>query len=97
MSKSLLERRLDDVTSRLRALREELAVVDEQLAVLAEVADDTRLRALVSETPIAEREHEEAQRHADAMSRHREEVVQELADLERTQDQLLDRLVETWR
>jgi hypothetical protein len=97
MSRSLLERRLDDVTGRLRALREELAVVDEQLAVLVEAADDTRLRALVSETPIAEREHEEAQRHADAMARHRAEVVQELAELERTQDQLLDRLVETWR
>jgi uncharacterized protein (DUF3084 family) len=97
MSKSLLERRLDDVTGRLRALREELAVVDEQLAVLVEVADDTHLRALVSETPLAEREHEEAQRHADAMARHRAEVVQELAELERTQDQLLDRLVETWR
>jgi uncharacterized coiled-coil DUF342 family protein len=97
MSRSLLERKLDDVSNRLRSVREELGVVDEQLAVLAEVADDTRLRALVSETPIAEREFEEAQRHVDAMSRQRAVLATELAELERAQDDLLDRLVTAWR
>lgn len=94
MSRSLLERRLDDVAARLRSLREELAVAEEQLAVLADAADDTRLRALVSETPLAEREHDEAQRHADAMARHRADVAAELAELERAQDELLDRLMD---
>ena len=93
MSRSLIERRLFDVAERMRALREELAVADDQLAALAEAADDARLRALVSETPIAGREHTEAQRHADAMARHREDVVNQLAELEKTQDQLLDRLL----
>ena len=93
MSRSLIERRLFDVAERLRALREELAVADEQLAALADAADDARLRALVSETPIAGHEHIEAQRHADAMARHRAEVVSQLAELERAQDDLLDRLV----
>ena len=93
MSRSLLERRLDDVSTRLRALRDELRVADEQLAVLADEADDSRLRALVSETPLAAREHEEAQRHADAMARHRSDLVTQLADLERSQDELLDRLM----
>ena len=93
MSRSLLERRLDEVSSRLRTLREELAVADEQLAALEEAADDLRIKALVSETPMAGREHEEARRHADAMARHRASVVRELGDLERTQDELLDRLV----
>jgi len=93
MSRSLVERRLTEVHERVRTLREELSVADEQLAALVEAADDARLRALVSETPLAEREHEEAQRHADAMARHRAVVVAELADLERTEDQLLDRLV----
>ena len=68
MSRSLIERRLFEVAERLRALRAELAVADEQLAALAEAADDARLRALVSETPLAGREHTEAQRHADAMA-----------------------------
>jgi hypothetical protein len=93
MSRSLIERRLFEVAERLRALRAELAVADEQLAVLAEAADDARLRALVSETPLAGREHTEAQRHADAMARHRSDVLAQLEKLERSQDELLDRLM----
>jgi hypothetical protein len=93
MSRSLIERRLFDVAERMRLLREELAIADEQLAALADAADDARLRALVSETPLAGQEHTEAQRHADAMARHRADVSGELAELERTQDELLDRLL----
>ncbi|MDP9007058.1 MAG: hypothetical protein M3N15_09100 [Actinomycetota bacterium] len=93
MTRSLLERKLSSGSGRLRELREELAVVDEQLAALVEAADDARLRALVSETPLAGRDHQEAQRHADAMQRHRAEVVRRIEDLERAQDELLDRLV----
>jgi hypothetical protein len=93
MSRSLVERRLSDVADRLRALREELAVTDEQLRTLAEQADDARLRALVSETPLAGHEHREAARHAEAMRRHRSEVVAGIEALERDQDDLLDRLV----
>ena len=93
MSKSLLERRLTEVGERLRGLREELGVVDEQLAAFVESADDARLRALVSETPLAGREHTDARRHADAMARHRADLVAEVDKLERSQDELLDRLV----
>lgn len=93
MSRSLIERKLFEVAERLRALREELSVADEQLAALVEAADDARLRALVSETPLAGREHTEAQRHADAMARHREDVLHQLTELERAQDELLDRLL----
>lgn len=78
---------------RLRQLREELTVSDEQLAHLADAADDARLRSLVSETPLADREHQDAQRHAEAMQRHRAEVAEAIARLEQTQDELLDRLM----
>ena len=61
-------------------------------AHLAEQADDARLRALVSETPLAEQEHREAQRHADAMARHRAEVQSRSTGSSATQDDLLDRL-----
>ena len=94
MSRSLVERRLGEVAARLKQLREELAIADEQLAQLADEADDARLRALVSETPLAQQEHREAQKHADAMRRHRAEVEREIAQLERTQDELLDRLLD---
>lgn len=87
------ERRLTQVASRLRALREELAMVDEQLAHLVDDADDLALRALVSETPAASFESNDARKHADAMLRHRQHVVAEVAELEQRQDQLLDRLI----
>jgi hypothetical protein len=91
--RSLVERRLTEVSDRIRHLREELRVADEQLAHFADEADDARIRALVSETPLAEQEHREAQKHADAMGRHRSDVIAELESLERAQDELLDRLV----
>jgi hypothetical protein len=93
MSRSLVERRLSEVSSRLRQLRDDLAVSDEQLALLAGTADDARLRSLVSETPLADREHHEAQRHAEAMQRHRAGLLDDIARLEQTQDELLDRLM----
>lgn len=93
MSRSLVERRLSEVSSRLRQLRDDLAVSEEQLAHLAEAADDARLRSLLSETPLADREHHDAQRHADAMQRHRADLLEGIARLEQTQDELLDRLV----
>ena len=93
MAKSLVERRLIEVGDRLKALRADLRVADEQLAHLAEEAEESRLRSLVSETPLAEREYRKAQRHADAMERHRQEVGAEIARLEQAQDELLDRLI----
>ena len=89
----LLERRLHDVATRLTSLRHELAVLDEQLAVFNDAADDARLRALVSETPLADRERHETSRHAEAMTRSRADLAARVADLERRQDELLDRLV----
>lgn len=92
MSKWLVERRLTESAERVRQLRAEIHVVDEQLRTLAEAADDARLRALVSETPLAAQEHREAQRHADAMARHRSALDAELQSLTQSQDELLDRL-----
>jgi hypothetical protein len=90
--RSLVERRLAEVSDRLRALREELRIIDEQLIHLGDDAYDAHLRALVSETPLADREHRNARRHADAMGRRRAEVVDTIATLEARTDELLDRL-----
>jgi len=92
MSRRLIERRLSDVHRRLQRARKELEVVDEQFAALAEAADEAQLRSLVSETPLAEVEHRDARRHADAMARSRVAVLESIADLERIQDQLLEKL-----
>ena len=82
-----------EVHARLKKAREELVVLDEQLAALSEEADETRLRALVSENPLAGREHRDAQKHADAMARSRAAVVAAIAELEAAQNRLLDELV----
>lgn len=92
MATPRLERRLTEISDRLRDLRAELRVADEQLAHLADEADEARIRSLVSETPLASREHLEAQRHADAMRRHRAGVAAEIESLERALDEALDRL-----
>jgi hypothetical protein len=93
MSRTLIERRLTELSERLRDARRELAVADEQLNHLAGVADEARLRSLVSETPLAEQEYREASRHAEAMGRHRAAVGQTIDQLEQAQDDLLDRLI----
>lgn len=92
MARWLVERRLTDVSRRLQRARQELAEIDAQLAWLTDTADDSRLRSLVSETPLADHEHRQAQRSADAMARRRAEVRELLTRLERTQDDLLDQL-----
>ena len=92
MARRLVERRLIDVGDRLKKLRQQLAVADEQLVHFSDEADDARLRALVSETPLAEREFRDAQRHAELMRRSRDETLAEIATLERNQDELLDQL-----
>ena len=92
MARPVVERRLSALGGRLLRLREDLAVAEEQLAHFVADADDARVRSLVSETAISERAHRGADRHARAMARHRDEVVAEIARLEATQDELLDRL-----
>jgi hypothetical protein len=89
MQRALLERRIRDVHSRLVRAREELAVLDEQLEVVQESADEARVRSLVSETPLAAHEHSEAKRHADAMVKARATQANTVIELERRQDELL--------
>jgi chromosome segregation ATPase len=92
MTRSLLQRRLIDVSDRLKRLRSERTVVDEQLAFFEEEAEDKRLRALVSETPLAEAEARDVRRHADALGRQRDALQRSITELEREQDALLDRM-----
>ncbi|MGH8979791.1 MAG: hypothetical protein ACRDWE_02045 [Acidimicrobiales bacterium] len=89
MQRFLVERRLRDVHARLVRARGELAVLDEQLAVVAEEAEDARLRSLVSETPLAAHEYTEVQRHVDAMAKARAALSETTEALERRRDELL--------
>jgi chromosome segregation ATPase len=93
VAKWLVERRLKQASERLKRLREDLRVIDEQLEQLADEADDMGIRSLVSETPGASYDYHRSQAHADAMAKHRAHVVASIAELEQRQDSLLDRMV----
>lgn len=87
-----VERKLRKVSQQLRKLRDDLRITEEHLAQLAGEEDDARIRALVSETPLAEKEHRKASRHADRLRSSRDKAVAKIAELERHQDELLDQL-----
>jgi len=93
MSRAAIEGKLREVGDRLHRARDELAVLDEQLVVFRSTEDETRVQALVDETPLSRHEHTDAQRHAEAMSRTHAHLVATIAELEKARDDLLDRLV----
>lgn len=90
MARSRIEKRLKDVGRRLSSLRTDLAVAEQAVIQVEGEADDARLRALVSETPLAEREHQQVRRQAEVQRRNRDELREEIAKLEQRQDDLLD-------
>jgi len=92
MAPSILQRRLVDVSERLKRLRAELGVTGEPVAFPDDKAEDTRLRSLLAETPIADAEARDARQHADALARHRDALARQIAALHREQDALLDRM-----
>ena len=91
MVQNRAERRLAELADRLKRLRADLEVSEEQFLHFEDLAEDARLRALVSETPAAERQHRDATRQAEAMARHRTRLREEIRSLEEQQDELLDK------
>jgi hypothetical protein len=92
ISDRLVRHRLARCSATLRELREELRISGEQLAVIGDDAADAELRAIVSETPGAQAEHREQHGHVLALANHVQHLESRIADLEREQDKLLDRL-----
>jgi chromosome segregation ATPase len=93
MAQYLVERRLMEVSKRLSKAKEELAVADEQLTALRDVAEEARVRSLVSETPLAAKESQEATRTAEAMSGARDSLALQVKRLQDEIDELLDKLL----
>lgn len=90
--KAQVERKLRRLTTQLRALRDDLTITDEQLLQLGGEEEDARIRALVSETPVAEKEHRKVARHADRLRSSRRKAAAKIVELEAEQDRLLDLL-----
>lgn len=89
-----LEQQLSRLAAELRRLRAELSVTEEQLNFLRNEADDANLRSLVSETPLAEAEARDAQRHADRLEKYRVDLLSKIQAVENEQNSLLDQLGE---
>ena len=92
MAQRLLKKKLADTSLRLRQLREELKVAEEQLLHFSDEADEARLRSLVSETPLADQKHREANKHAESMRKHKNMLQIEIERVEALQDELLDQM-----
>jgi hypothetical protein len=86
--------RLAALSNEIAEARTALRILDEQLAFVAEVDEDARIRALVSETPLADREAQEARADLERMRRSRDEAEARVEALRAEQDRLLERLLE---
>jgi predicted nucleic acid-binding Zn-ribbon protein len=90
-----------DIAQRLRALSAEIAtlqteigILEEQIAFQTEIADDARIRALVSETPIADRDAQVASGDLARIMRSRADALKQLEQLRADQDGLLERMLD---
>jgi hypothetical protein len=90
--KFLIERRLKANAISLKSLRAELVALREQTPQMQDEAEDERLRAIVSDSRLQDREAKDSERHANAFARRRSELMSEIAEREVRQDELLDQL-----
>jgi hypothetical protein len=89
-----VKERLAGLSAEIAEEQMHLGILDEQLAFQTEVADDARIRALVSETPLADRESHIASDDLRRLERSRDEAQRRLGDLRAEQDSLLERMLE---
>ncbi len=87
-----VKRRLSLLTEETARLRTEVAILREQLEFQTEVLEETRVRSLVAETPLADREFRQAAGDHRGIERAVLEAERSLADLATERDRLLDAL-----
>ncbi len=88
------EKGLAEINERLVKAREELHIAEEQLLFQMDVVEEAKTRAIVSETPLADREHQEAQADLGRMMKARDEARARIDELKKEQDRLLDRMLD---
>jgi hypothetical protein len=88
-----LERSMSQLNERLLRAREELRIAEEQLLFQMDVLEEAKTRMLVSETPLADREYRIARDDHDRLQRQREQATALIAELQKEQDRLLDRML----
>jgi hypothetical protein len=89
MSSRLYKRRLEDVQRQLNQARESLHVLQEQVVVWNDALEDSRIRALVSETPLQAHEYDELSRHVAVANAEMNRRAEEVRELVESRDELL--------
>ena len=87
-----IEKRLGEISRRIKEETEELLIAEEQLSSLSNDADEARIRSLVSETAISDNARRDSARQAENMEKYCLKIRTEINRLETLQDELLDRL-----
>ena len=91
------ERRLIAISEELSALHDEGVILAEQLAFAQDVVEESRLRALLAETPLADRELRMASDDLRRIERVVEDANRRVARLREEQDRLLGHAGESIR
>jgi hypothetical protein len=74
-----------------------LRILEEQVVFQQDVSEEARIRALVSETPLADRESREAADDLRRLVRSRDDALARVAELRAEQDSLLERMLDEVR
>lgn len=88
-----IQKSLAELGDRVHKARDELRIIEEQVLFQADVVEDAKTRAVVAETPLAEREYREARDDLSRLHKEAGRIRQEIADLQKEQDRLLDRML----
>lgn len=88
-----LSDRLRALAGEIAEIQTELGILDEQTAFQSDVAEDSRIRALVSETPLADRDAQQAGADLERLLRSRRDALARLEALRAQQDALLERML----
>ena len=88
-----IERSLNELRERLSRARDDLRIIEEQLLYQMDVLEEAKTRMLVSETPLADREHRIARDDYENLMRARARAETAIAELQQEQDRLLDRML----
>lgn len=90
-----IQRSLAETGDRLTRAKNDLRIIEEQIVFQNDVVEDLKTRMLVSETPLADREYRIARDDLERMVKSKNETVGEIAELQREQDRLLDRMLDS--
>ncbi|MAT62537.1 MAG: hypothetical protein CL881_01920 [Dehalococcoidia bacterium] len=86
------EKRLMEISRRIKQQKEDLLVAEEQLISLTSDADEARIRSLVSETAISDNDRRDSVRQSENMQKYCHKIRNEIQRLEEMQDALLDKM-----